>query len=105
MMDRKTCPKYVEFYSKNKLEKLVHLIGFIIGIYHDARSSESQISGQLSELGTNDRDVKKPTYVQLAVPILGHFAANCHTKSYQTVSFILLLVLYSKKAGLMHIRL
>ena len=24
------CPKHVEFYSKNKFEKLVHLIGFII---------------------------------------------------------------------------
>ena len=37
---QKTCPKHVEFYSKNKLEKLVHLVGFIIRIYHDARSSE-----------------------------------------------------------------
>ena len=27
---QKTCPKHVEFYSKNKFEKLVHLIGFII---------------------------------------------------------------------------
>ena len=33
----------VEFYSKNKFEKLVHLVGFIIRIYHDARSSECQI--------------------------------------------------------------
>jgi len=30
------------FYSKNKFEKLVHLVGFIIRIYHDARSPESQ---------------------------------------------------------------
>jgi len=37
-------PKNVEFYSKNKFEKLVHLIGFIIRIYHDARSPERQIS-------------------------------------------------------------
>ena len=29
---QKTCPKYVEFYSKNKFEKLVHLVGFIKGI-------------------------------------------------------------------------
>jgi len=36
------CPKHVEFYSKNKLEKSVHLVGFIIRIYHDARSSECQ---------------------------------------------------------------
>jgi len=40
---QKTCPKYVEFYSKNKFEKFVHLVGFIIRIYHDAQSSECQI--------------------------------------------------------------
>ena len=27
---QRTCPKHVEFYSKNKLEKLMHLIGLII---------------------------------------------------------------------------
>jgi len=37
------CPKHVEFYSKNKFEKLVHLVGFIIRIYHDAPSPERQI--------------------------------------------------------------
>ena len=42
MMDR-NCPKHVEFYSKNKFEKLVHLVGFIVRIYHDARSPERQI--------------------------------------------------------------
>jgi len=31
-------PKHVQFYSKNKFEKLVHLVGFITRIYHDARS-------------------------------------------------------------------
>jgi len=35
--------KHVQFYSKNKFEKLVYLVGFIIGIYHEARSPESQI--------------------------------------------------------------
>ena len=40
---QKTFPKHVEFYSKNKFEKLVHLVGFIIRMYHDARSSECQI--------------------------------------------------------------
>ena len=29
---QRNCPKYVEFYSKNKFEKLVHLVGFIIRI-------------------------------------------------------------------------
>jgi hypothetical protein len=32
----RNCPKHVEFYSENKVEKLVHLVGFIIRIYHDA---------------------------------------------------------------------
>jgi len=32
MMERRNCPKHVEFYSKNKFEKLVHLVGFIIRI-------------------------------------------------------------------------
>ena len=40
---QRNCPKHVEFHSKNKFEKLVHLVGFIVGIYHDARSHEHQI--------------------------------------------------------------
>jgi len=39
---QRNCPKHVELYSKNKFEKLVHLVGFIIRIYHDARSPELQ---------------------------------------------------------------
>jgi len=39
----RNCPRHAEFYSKNKFEKLVHLVGFIIRIYQDARSSECQI--------------------------------------------------------------
>jgi len=31
---QRNCPKHVEFYSKNKFEKSVHLVGFIIRIYH-----------------------------------------------------------------------
>jgi len=27
---QRNCPKHVEFYSKNKFEKLVHIVGFII---------------------------------------------------------------------------
>jgi len=34
---QRNCPKHVEFYSKNEFDKLVHLVGFIIRIYHDAR--------------------------------------------------------------------
>ena len=39
---QRNCPKHLEFYSKNKFEKLVHLVGFIIRIYNDARSPERQ---------------------------------------------------------------
>ena len=35
--------KHVEFNSKNKFDKLVHVVGFIIRIYHDARSAERHI--------------------------------------------------------------
>ena len=34
---QRNCPKHVEFYSKNKLEKLVHLVGFIIRMKHIAQ--------------------------------------------------------------------
>ena len=35
--------KNVEFHSTNKFEQLVHLVGFIIRICHDARSYKRQI--------------------------------------------------------------
>ena len=37
---QRNCPKHVEFYSKNKFEKLVLLFGFIIRLYDDTRSPE-----------------------------------------------------------------
>jgi len=27
---QRNCPKHVEFYFKNKFEKLVHLVGFVV---------------------------------------------------------------------------
>jgi len=30
---QRNCPKHVEFYSKNKFEKLVQLVGFIVRRY------------------------------------------------------------------------
>jgi len=39
----RNCPKDVDFYSKNKLQKLMHLVGFIIRTYHNARSSERHV--------------------------------------------------------------
>ena len=43
MMDRGTVRNMQRFYSKNKFEKLVHLVGFVVRIYYDARSAERQI--------------------------------------------------------------
>ena len=43
---QRNCPKHVEIYSKNKFDKLVHLVGFIVRIYHDARSPERQVRVQ-----------------------------------------------------------
>ena len=40
---QRNCPKQVEFYSKNKYEKLVHLVGFIKRI-----SENSLITGRFS---------------------------------------------------------
>jgi len=40
---QRNCPKHVDFYSTNKFEKLMHRVGFILRIYHDARSPDSQI--------------------------------------------------------------
>jgi hypothetical protein len=54
---QKTCPKHVEFYSKNKCEKLVHLVGFIIRIYHDARSSEYQVYFNLCLLADSGKKI------------------------------------------------
>ena len=44
---QRDCPKHVEFYSKNKFEKLVRLVGFVIRIYHDSRSAERHIQIQV----------------------------------------------------------
>jgi hypothetical protein len=40
---RKDRPKHVQCYAEiNKFEKLVHLVGFTIGIYYDAGTYERQ---------------------------------------------------------------
>jgi len=44
---QRNCPKYVDFYYKNKFEKLLHLVGSIIRIYHDARSPERELGSSV----------------------------------------------------------
>jgi len=55
---QRNCPKLVEFYSKNKFEELVHLVGCIIRIYHDARSPKLQGRYLLQRI--HDMDGLKP---------------------------------------------
>jgi len=43
----RNCPKHVAFYSKNKSQELLHLVGFIVRIYRDARSPERQMRCKL----------------------------------------------------------
>jgi hypothetical protein len=43
MMDRGTVRNMYSFIPKIKFEKLLRLVGFVIRIYHDARSPERQI--------------------------------------------------------------
>jgi hypothetical protein len=50
---QRNCPKHVEFYSKNKFEKLVNLVGFIIRIYHDARSPERKLKNKALYVSDN----------------------------------------------------
>jgi len=45
---QKNCLKLVEFNPKNKFEKSVNFVGFIIRYYHDARSPERQIHRGIS---------------------------------------------------------
>ena len=40
---RRNCPKHVEFHSKNKFEKLVHLVGFVI--WHLGKVKEGELNG------------------------------------------------------------
>ena len=45
---QRNCTKHVELHSKNKFEKLMHLVGFITSICHDARSHGRKIRIKLS---------------------------------------------------------
>jgi hypothetical protein len=42
---QRNCPKHVEVHFQNKFEKLVHLVGFIIRMCHNARSHGCKICG------------------------------------------------------------
>ena len=59
---QRNCPKHVEFYPKNEFEKLLHLVGFITRIYHDAWSPERQILNTFFEGDPSFQDSNKMTW-------------------------------------------
>ena len=56
-------PKHVEFYSKNKFEKLMHLVGFIIRIYQDTRSPEHQSSQGNTKTLRQQRNIRASSFI------------------------------------------
>jgi hypothetical protein len=74
---QRNCLKHIEFCSKNKFEKLVHLVGFIIRIFRDARSPERQNHHQYQ---TFTQDV----WVLSSLPI-SH--SHLHTHSFDRREF------------------
>ena len=59
---QRNSPKHVQFYSKNKFEKLVHLVGFIIRVYHlYVKFVKSQRGKGNISIGAPKKNCKKPT--------------------------------------------
>jgi len=52
MMEQSNCPKHVEFYSKNKIDKLVHLVGFIIRIFYGSYLGDCNDDGPFQYIFT-----------------------------------------------------
>jgi hypothetical protein len=74
-MDQRNCPKHVEFYSKNKFEKFVHLVGFIIRIYHSGMYYDVPLKdwGKFSDRETDScADVPEPVQHPHRLPFLPH---------------------------------
>ena len=71
---QRNCPKHVHFHSRNKFERLVHLVCFIIRIYHDARSHERQIH---SEQFANVRNPAKFTRSHFTIKLNSTLVSLC----------------------------
>jgi hypothetical protein len=79
---QRNCLKHVEFHFQNKFEKLVHLVGFIISICHDARSHVT-MHGHTSRYTVTYHDAR------LHITMHGHISrctVTCHdTRSHVTM--------------------
>jgi len=72
---QRNCPKHVEFYSKNKIEKFVNLFGFITRIHHDERSPEPQISRLFSRYPSQYTCNSTAAHLMFCVHILVSYLA------------------------------
>jgi len=78
--------QHVDFYSKNKFEKLVQLVGFIIRIYHDARSPERQTTNVLGFMSCT-------LITQIPSTYFAH--SSCHHQGYTNKNKNMIMVFLS----------
>jgi len=64
----RNCPRHAEFYSKNKFQNLVNLVGFNTRIFHNTRSPEGQIS--LSFYSVKHHIIKEHTGMEVWLHVL-----------------------------------
>jgi len=56
---QRNCPKHVQLYSKNKFEKLVHLVGFII------RTSVTLLRATITDNTSRNHSYRPPFHIAL----------------------------------------
>jgi len=71
---QRNCPKHVDFHFKNKFEKLVHLVGFIIRSYHDTRSRGRQIRKTCFVSTIKTQSINSATYGNVSTKLCRYMA-------------------------------
>ena len=85
---QRNCLTHVEFYCKKRFEKLVHLVGFIVRIYHDARSPECLTLSLASWTGEFLWSPVKCSYPVITLIMLNVFLELCSSDSLNIVLVI-----------------
>jgi hypothetical protein len=70
---QKTCPKHIEFYSKNKFEKLVHPVGSIIRKYH-CHHNKSFENSSITVIHSNSEVFKSFSILHLNIISVGYIS-------------------------------
>jgi len=90
------CPKHVQFCSKDKFEKFVHLVCFIIRIRHNARSPERQISKYCQLLGLLNPFWYKLLYLLRVFFSKSSIVCVCSVTVYRTCPSVATFVCHGK---------